>query len=135
MHAKSLFTSEPLTKRFELASTTVFGPGSSYTGEAVATAGSDEEQAAAGATGTAPWSLPIAERWAAQTVAIRPAGGDGGGTDEEDCAKALAEIIRKILEGIVNAINSALKKGSAAAKKGTAAAKERRAKRKGDAEG
>ena len=80
------------------------------------TAGSDDAQAAAGATGTAAWALPIAEQWAAQTVAIRPAGGRWR-TDQEGCAKALAEIIRKILEGIINAINNAFKKGSSAARR------------------
>lgn len=94
--AKSLYTSEPATKRFELASTSVFGPGSSYTGEAVVVGASDEGRAAAGPTGTAAWALPSAEQWAAQTVAIRPAG--GGGSDAEGCVAVIVQIIKKIIE-------------------------------------
>ncbi len=123
--AGSLFTSEPPTNRFEIASTSVFGPESNYTSDAVVTAGSDEERAATGPTGTAAWSLPTAEQWAAQTVAIRSA---DVAAAQEGCAQAIAEIIRKIWESIANGISGALKKGSAAAK-------ERRAARKDKAKG
>jgi hypothetical protein len=122
--AKSLFTSEPATKRFEIESTTVFGAGSSYTSEAVITAGSDEAQAAAGATGTAAWALPSADQWAAQTVAIKPSAG-GGGEDQEGCVAAIIAVIRRILEGIINAIKNLFNKGSASVK-------ERRARRKAE---
>lgn len=119
--ARSLFTSEPATKRFELASTTVFGPGTAYTIDAVVSAGSDEARAAAGPTGTAAWALPSAEQWAAQTVAIRPGG--TGGEGQEGCAAAIVAIIKKILE----AIFGSLKKG---VESGSAAVKERRARRR-----
>ncbi|NND74271.1 MAG: hypothetical protein HKN44_04625 [Ilumatobacter sp.] len=107
--AQSLFTTEPATKRFELASTSVFGPGSSYTGDAVVVAASDAGQAAAGASGTAAWALPSADQWAAQTVAIRSAGGGGNGDAQEGCLAAIVAIIRKIIEAIIAAINKAIK--------------------------
>ena len=111
--ARSLFTSEPATKRFEIESTSVFGPGSSYTIDAVVTAGSDAPQAAAGPSGTAAWALPVAEEWAAQTVAIRSA---DVGAAQEGCARAIADVIRRIWESIVNGINSLFSKGKAKAK-------------------
>jgi uncharacterized repeat protein (TIGR01451 family) len=77
--AKSLLLTPPATERFNLASTSPFGPGSSFTTEAVTLAGSDAVQVAAGNTGAASWSLPLSaadpptpEEWAAATVAIRP---------------------------------------------------------------
>lgn len=103
--AKSLFTSEPAAARFNIASTSVFGPGSSYTTDAVVTGGADEGQAAAGPTGTAAWALPIAEQWAAQTVAIRPAANQ---TDPDPvpngCLAVILEILRKIFEAIRKAL-------------------------------
>ncbi len=108
--AKSVFTSEPATARFNHESTSVFGPGSSYTIDAVVTGGSDEPQATVGPTGTASWSLPAAEQWAAQTVAIRSA---DVGAAQEGCAAAIVAIIRRIWESIINGINSLFKKGSA----------------------
>ncbi len=102
--AKSLFTSEPATKRFELESTSVFGPGSSYTTDAVVTAGSDSGQAAAGATGTAAWALPSLDQWAAITVAVQPAaGGDG---EPSGCVAAILKIIQLILEAIAKALKA-----------------------------
>ena len=98
--AKSLFTSEPATKRFEIESTSVFGPGSSYTSEALVTAGSDAPQAAAGPTGTVAWALPSDDQWAAMTFSIQP------GTEvPPGCVAALVEIIRRIWQSIIDAIN------------------------------
>lgn len=107
-HAKSMFTAEPAAKRFEIESTTVFGPGSSYTTDALVTAASDEEQAAAGATGTATWALPSGDQWAAMSFAIQPPAGSGG-DDAEGCLAAIVALIRRILEAIIDAINKAIK--------------------------
>lgn len=132
--AKSLFSSEPATKRFELASTSVFGPGSSYTTDAVVTAGSDEERAAAGATGTAAWALPSADQWAAQTVAIKPAAAGGGTGSGEGCVAIILAIIKRILRILGSLLRKVLggaKRGATAGvRKGSATIKERRAKRR-----
>lgn len=100
--AKSKFTSEPATQRFEIESTTVFGPGSSYTGDAVVTAASDAAQAAAGPTGTAGWALPSTDQWAAMTVAIQPPAGGGG--EPNGCVAILIKILKLILQGLILAI-------------------------------
>jgi hypothetical protein len=99
--ARSLFTAEPATKRFELASTSVFGPGSSYSIDAVVVAGSDAAQAAAGATGTAAWTLPSLDQWAAITLAIQPPA-DGAG--QSGCAELIVRIIRIIIAAILAAL-------------------------------
>ncbi len=93
--AKSLFTSEPATKRFEIESTTVFGPGTAYTIDAVVTAASDAPQAGAGATGTAAWALPSIDQWAAMTVAIQPPA-DGGG--QPGCGAIIARVVEALRE-------------------------------------
>ncbi len=99
------YTAEPATKRFEIPSTSVFGPGSSYTEDAVVTAASDAEQPSAGPTGTASWTLPATDQWASMTVAIQPA----GVTDaQEGCLAAIIALIRKILEAIIDAIKKAI---------------------------
>jgi len=72
--AQSLFTSEPATQRFEQASTAPFGPGSSFTFDAVVLAASDQSFAAAGATGTVSWTLPAADEYRTLSIPIRPAG-------------------------------------------------------------
>jgi uncharacterized repeat protein (TIGR01451 family) len=72
--AQSLFTSEPPTQRFELASTMPFGPGSSFTFDAVVLAASDQPFPAAGPTGTVSWSLPAADEYRTLSIPIRPAG-------------------------------------------------------------
>lgn len=103
--AKSLFTTEPATKRFEIESSVPFGPGASVTSEAVVTAASDEGQATAGPTGTAAWALPSSDQWAAMTVAIKPAStGGNGGTEPSGCLGAILALIKRILEAIANAI-------------------------------
>lgn len=101
--AKSLFTAEPATARFELASTTVFGPGSSYTTDAVVVAGSDAPQPTPGDTGTAAWSLPSSDQWAAITIAVQPAEDPGGGDGDDQPSGCLAIIIA-ILKWILRAI-------------------------------
>ena len=72
--AQSLFTSQPPTARFQQESTAPFGPGSSYTNDAVVLAASDRSYAAAGATGTVSWTLPAAEQYRTLSIPIRPAG-------------------------------------------------------------
>lgn len=89
--ARSLFTSEPATKRFELASTSVFGPGSSYSIDAVVVAGSDAGHAPAGPTGTAAWALPSTEQWATITVAVQP---PAGGATQPGCGPLLKNLNR-----------------------------------------
>lgn len=105
--AQSKFTSEPATSRFEIESTTVFGPGSSYTTDAVVTAGSDAAQAAAGATGTAAWALPSLDQWATMSFAIQPSAEVPPG-----CVAAVVEIIRRIWQAIIDAINRLLGRGN-----------------------
>ncbi len=72
--AQSLFTAEPPTQRFELASTMPFGFGSSFTFDAVVLAASDQSFPAAGATGTVSWTLPAADEYRTLSLPIRPAG-------------------------------------------------------------
>lgn len=120
--AKSLFTSEPATKRFELESTSVFGPGTAHTIEAVVVAGSDEAQAAAGPSGTASWALPSLDQWAAMTFAIQP---PAGGQDLSGCVAVIVRIIRKIialilaaLRRLIQALRRLLRRGRRRAERG-----------------
>ncbi len=71
--SQSLLQNPPDDSRFSRASTEPFGPGSSYTMDAVVIVGSDDCQPTAGASGTADWSVPASEEWVALSVAIRPA--------------------------------------------------------------
>ncbi len=94
---KALFSSEPATKRFEIESTTVFGPGTAYTLDAVVTAASDSSLAVAGPTGTAAWALPSPDEWAAMTVAVQPPAGGGG---QPGCVAILVKILEAIRDAL-----------------------------------
>jgi len=72
--AQALFGSEPPTSRFNIPSTMPFGPGSSFTIDAVVLAASDQAFPAAGATGTVSWTLPSDEQYRTLSIPIRPSG-------------------------------------------------------------
>ena len=75
--AKTELEYGPADERWNRASTWPFGSGSSYTLDAIVTAGSDACQPIAGDSGAAGWSLPVAEQWVAVSLAIRPPSSSG----------------------------------------------------------
>lgn len=73
--AESLLLTPPATERFNIPSFSPFSSGNSLIEDALVMAGSDAVQAAAGASGTAAWTLPSpGDEYVAASIAIQPPG-------------------------------------------------------------